>query len=163
MNIVKYLHLLALALWLGGMVFFSFAAAPSIFKTLDRQTAGIVVGDIFPKYFLMGYISAAVLVGTLWYMGRGHLSAIRIPFAIALTAAALTFVSGLVVGAKAREIKAQMYATQDNGQKEELRKAFGKIHAVSSVINLAIMLLLLAYLWHVPKVINPSLLDRFGL
>ena len=66
-SLLRYALLLALVLWIGGIVFFSFIASPSIFKILPREQAGQVVGDIFPKYHLLGYISclgaAACLLG----------------------------------------------------------------------------------------------------
>ena len=48
-SFLRYLLLLALVLWIGGIVFFSFIASPSVFKILPREQAGQVVGDIFPK------------------------------------------------------------------------------------------------------------------
>jgi putative copper export protein len=48
--VLRFIYLLAIALWIGGMAFFSFVAAPSIFKALPREQAGHVVADIFPKY-----------------------------------------------------------------------------------------------------------------
>ena len=47
MVFIKFLHLLSLSIWVGAMVFFSFVAAPAIFKTLPRETSGDVVGKIF--------------------------------------------------------------------------------------------------------------------
>lgn len=45
---------LALGLWLGAMVFFSFVAAPRVFAVLDGEDAGRVVDDIFPRYYAVG-------------------------------------------------------------------------------------------------------------
>ena len=43
-NIIRFIHLMSLIVWLGGMVFFSFIVAPSIFQALPTETAGDVVG-----------------------------------------------------------------------------------------------------------------------
>ena len=59
---LKYIHLFAITTWLGGMIFFSYVAAPAAFKVLERQTAGDFVGVVFPKYFIMGYVASVVLV-----------------------------------------------------------------------------------------------------
>ena len=163
MNIVKYAHLLTLIVWLGGMIFFSFVATPSIFKTLSREMAGTVVGDLFPKYFILGYVASLALLATLWVIARDNLAAVRVPLVILAAATALTFVSGMGVGAKARDIKAQMHTERDAAKNEELRKAFGKIHGVSVLINVAIMLLLLVYVWYVPEALNPGWKARLGL
>jgi len=53
----------------------------------------------------------------------------------------LGFFSGLVVGRRARDIKALMKGEDDPEKKAKLRKEFSKIHAVSAVINLTILLL----------------------
>ena len=45
--VLRFIYLLSIALWIGGMTFFSFMAAPSIFKVLSREEAGQVVSDIF--------------------------------------------------------------------------------------------------------------------
>ena len=40
-----------MVIWVGMIVFFTFFAAPSIFKALPRELAGEVIGHIFPKYW----------------------------------------------------------------------------------------------------------------
>ncbi len=159
MAFAKYAHLLSLVLWLGGMVFFSFIAAPSVFKVLNREMAGTVVGDIFPKYFLMGYVLSVVMLATLGHIAKWDFTPFRIQLGILVAATALTFVSGMVIGAKARAVKAQMYAEHDAGKKEALRKEFGKTHAVSSVVNLGIVILLLVYVWYAPMVVRPTVAE----
>ena len=52
----KFIYILSVCFWIGSIFFFSFFAAPSIFKVLPRETAGNVVSDIFPKYYLVAYI-----------------------------------------------------------------------------------------------------------
>ena len=52
----------------------------------------------------------------------------------------LSFFSGLVIGRQARAIKAKMKAAEGEA-KVVLRKSFGKIHGVSAVINLLILIL----------------------
>src|SRR3990172_13099561 len=113
MTLIRFLHLLSLVAWLGGMIFFSFIAAPSIFKILPRETAGDVVGDIFPKYWVVGYvcsITALITVIALSVQGRAY------PWAriiLLFVMSGLTFYSGLVVGAKARDVKAQIRTIED--------------------------------------------------
>ncbi len=151
---VKYLHLAVMAVWFGGMIFFSFIAAPSIFKNFPRETAGDIVGSIFPKYFLMGYVSSVLMLATLLAIGRANLSAIRAPLIILALMTALTFVSGMIVGAKAHAIKEEIHQTTDAGKKEELTKSFKKIHGLSMVINLTIIILAFVYIAYIPGVLR---------
>src|SRR2546428_4446616 len=67
--ILRFIYLLSIALWIGGMAFFSFMAAPSIFKVLAREEAGKVVADIFPKYYWQGIICGAIALLTSVVLG----------------------------------------------------------------------------------------------
>ncbi|MBI5638746.1 MAG: DUF4149 domain-containing protein [Nitrospinae bacterium] len=156
MAYVKYIHLLTLCVWVGGMVFFSFIGAPAIFKHLTRDMAGTVVGAIFPKYWMMGYVCSLLLLGTLFYIAKGNVSAFKMQFGILAVAVALSFVSGMVIGVKARDIKAQMNAEQNAEKREALHKEFGRIHGISAITNMAVLFLMLGYLWYVPAVVKPA-------
>ena len=53
----------------------------------------------------------------------------------------IVFCSGLIVGTKARAIKAEMRATEDVVEKEAIHKKFMKIHGVSMVMNLSVLIM----------------------
>ena len=57
---LRYLHLLALVIWIGGVVFFSFFTAPALFSALPREMAGRATAAIFPRYYMMGGICGGV-------------------------------------------------------------------------------------------------------
>jgi len=141
MAIIRFFHLLSLVIWLGGMIFFSFIAAPSIFKILPRETAGDVVGDIFPKYWVVGYvcsITALITVIALSVQGRAY------PWAriiLLFVMSGLTFYSGLVVGSKARDVKAHIRTIEDPSRKEALRLQFKALHKRSTILNGLILIL----------------------
>ena len=59
---VKWLYLLTLAVWIGSIVFFSFAVAPTVFKTLKPEDAAALIRRIFSKYYLIGIICAALSI-----------------------------------------------------------------------------------------------------
>jgi len=154
MFVIKYIHLFAIVIWLGGMIFFSYVAAPAAFKVLERQTAGDFVGVVFPKYFIMGYVASVVLLITLYIIGRNNLAAVRAPLVIMAVLTCLSFVHGMVIGAKTRSIKAEYRSLSDGPEKTALRKSFGKIHGVSAVVNLVIVLLCLVYLGYIPAILK---------
>ena len=56
----KWLYLVTLAVWIGSIVFFSFAVAPTVFKTLKPEDAATLIRRIFSKYYLIGIVCAAV-------------------------------------------------------------------------------------------------------
>ncbi len=152
--LITYIHLLTLVVWFGGMIFFSFIAAPSIFSILPKETAGDVVGDIFQKYFLIGYISSLLLLGTLLWLGRGQLKTVIAPLSIIAVMTCITFYSGLVVGTKARSIKQQIRQTSEETKKEDLRKAFKKVHGVSMMLNVSVIILSLIYVAFIAKILR---------
>jgi hypothetical protein len=141
LGFIKFIHLTSLVVWLGMIVFFSFFAAPSIFKVLPRETAGEVVGAIFPKYWMIGYISSVTALTTLLIFAYAEKT---FPYARFLILAIMTFTifySGLMVGKEAVRIKAQIKATEDQAEKESLRVLFKKVHARSSLLNMTVLAL----------------------
>ncbi|GMR04696.1 MAG: DUF4149 domain-containing protein [Thermodesulfobacteriota bacterium] len=138
-GIAKFIHLLSIVVWLGALVFFSFFAAPSIFKVLPREEAGTVVGAIFPKYWAIGYVSSSLAIIALLVVSYIEKSfpAIRLLLLAAMTV--ITFYSGLTVGARARTLKADIKATEDTEKKALFRKEFKKVHFVSSVLNMTVI------------------------
>lgn len=139
--IIRFVHLSSLVVWIGSMAFFSFIAAPAIFKILLRETAGDVVGEIFPKYWLIGYICSIVALLTLIYMAASEkmIPVMKISLLVIMTL--ITFYSGLAVGSKAREIKAEIRATEDTAKKESLRAKFKSLHLRSVTLNVIVLIL----------------------
>jgi uncharacterized membrane protein len=73
-GVVKWLFLLTLTVWLGGMVFFSLIVAPVLFRTFPVEQAGTIVGAIFPWYYGLGYACGGLMLVTsaaLAIMTRG--------------------------------------------------------------------------------------------
>jgi len=72
-NILRFINSLSLTFWIGSIFFFSLCAAPSIFKILPRNLAGDLVADIFPKYYLLGYVCGILFLCSLvLLMLRGY-------------------------------------------------------------------------------------------
>jgi hypothetical protein len=151
---LKYINLLMLATWLGGMIFFSFIDAPAIFNTLPKDLAGQLVGVIFPKYWILGYAGSLILLGTFYLIARNHLAEMKPALIILALLVPLSFTQGLIVGQKAATIKQEIKQTSDETKVSALRKSFGRIHGVSSVLNIATLILLLAYLYHIPALMR---------
>lgn len=68
MRAVRYLYVLALALWLGGMALAGFIVAPTIFSVLEawntstgRVLAGDVFGAILARLYLFGGAAALLM------------------------------------------------------------------------------------------------------
>lgn len=140
-TIIRFIHLLSLIVWLGGMIFFSFIAAPSIFKVLPRETAGDVVGDIFTKYWIIGYICSITALAALLILSFQEKAYPWTRIGLLVLMTAMVFYSGKVIGKNAIEVKAQIRATEDQTQKEALRLKFKAIHRNSMILNAVILIL----------------------
>ncbi len=57
---LAYLHLLALAVLVGKVVFLSFVTAPVLARNLEPESFARVVRQLFPRYYALGMISATV-------------------------------------------------------------------------------------------------------
>jgi uncharacterized membrane protein len=117
-TLIHFIHLLSLVMWMGSIIFFSFFTAPAVFRLLDRQKAGEVVGAIFPKYYAIGYICSVLAAATLMLSPRG----MEGPPLIFLTVmAACTFYAGLVINPQARVLKQQMLVGPPQCHRIDLR------------------------------------------
>ena len=69
MSFLRFLMLLALIVWIGGIIFFAFVHAPTLFSVLpNHQMAGDVVSATLTKLHWMGLISGVVfLIASLLY------------------------------------------------------------------------------------------------
>jgi uncharacterized membrane protein len=149
---LKFIYILSVCFWIGSIFFFSFFAAPSIFKVLPRETAGNVVTDIFPKYYLVAYIcgGAAIITTILLRMLSGQGGSIL--FIIRLSALAvmlaLAVYAGSVLRPQAVEARTEMRSlTEESPNYPASQEKFRKLHARSAIINSAVFLLGIAILF----------------
>jgi len=70
LGVVRFLYVLALVVWLGEIVFFSFVAAPAIFAVLGAEHAGPVVAAIFPRYYALGAAAASIAAASAAILAR---------------------------------------------------------------------------------------------
>jgi uncharacterized membrane protein len=95
MSFLRYLMLLALIVWIGGLIFFSFVLAPTVFAVLPtHQLAGNVVSRSITALHWMGIISGLIfLICSMIYSrlssGEAHpfaTSHVLVYFMLAITA-----------------------------------------------------------------------------
>nr|NIP19472.1 DUF4149 domain-containing protein [Xanthomonadales bacterium]NIX14258.1 DUF4149 domain-containing protein [Xanthomonadales bacterium] len=141
---VHFIYLASLVCWLGSIVFFSFIAAPVIFKSLDRGPAGEVVGGIFPKYYGVGYVCSVFVLATLLSQVP-EVSMLKT--GVLLFMMICNFVAGLGVHPRARQVKEQMRKTILPEDRAPLEERFRKLHAVSVQLNGAVLVAGLGLLW----------------
>jgi len=136
----------ALTLWVGGLLVLGAIAAPSIFDVLalhhvasDRIIAGAVFGEILRRFHLLSYACGFVLLATL--LTRGVLGPRPIWFAARVGTACLmvaaTAYSGLVVSPEIARVQAQIGGSPSSlPEGDPRRAAFGRLHATSTGLQL---------------------------
>lgn len=147
-GLLRYVLLSAVVLWIGGIVFFSFIASPSVFKILPREQAGQVVGEIFPKYHLLGYISCLVALTCL--MGLRQLASVKAvgtAMLLLVLMGGIQGTMGIVIGPKVIEARDAVKSAAPGPEKDRLEKQFRGLHGLSMILNLVLLLLGLILLY----------------
>lgn len=141
MTLTVTIYLLSIIIWIGGIIFFSFIGAPSIFKSLPPEYAGKAVGAIFPKYYPMGYISGFIAFACMIFSAAktGHWPIFKI--LLVLIMLTFTIYSSLVIHPRVRALKEEMQTLAGTTDMTTIREEFERTHK-ASVINNGIVLFL---------------------
>lgn len=144
MRFLRFLILLALIVWIGGIIFFAFVEAPTLFSVLPTtRLAGDVVSASLAKLHWIGLISGIVfLICSLLYNQVKHVR--TKPFAashvLIVLMLALTAVSQFRITPKMRDLRAEMQAV-DKLPGSNARTEFDRLHAWSTRLEGGVLLL----------------------
>ncbi len=143
-SLLKFVHLLALALWIGSVVFFSLVAAPSLFGALPRDLAGRAVSAIFPRYYAFGAVCGLVAILTGLLLGArepswGRLFLIRLLLLAVMTG--IVLYSGRVVLPQASQARAALSEAQGSPGLDDALARFAVLHRRSVRLNGTVLLL----------------------
>ena len=153
---LRYVYVLALVVWLGGMVVLGAVVAPTTFEVLQaaepaagRQLAGEVFGETIARFHYIAYAAGALLLLTLTAMAvlgpRPHAFAVR----AALVAAMLGIAgySGLIVLGRLDGLQQEAGGVVSRLPPDDSRRIrFDQLHRLSTnlmLLNMAGALVLL--------------------
>jgi hypothetical protein len=145
MSFLRFLMLLALIVWIGGIVFFAFVEAPTLFAVLPTtKLAGDVVSASLTKLHWMGLISGIVfLIASLLYNWQKHVQ-LR-PFALGhifvVLMLALTAHSQFGISPRMRELRAEMQSADNSSPNHAQRAEFDRLHEWSTRLEGGVLLL----------------------
>jgi Domain of unknown function (DUF4149) len=150
-NFLKFLMLLSLVLWIGGIVFFGAAVAPTAFAVLPtHHLAGNLVSRSLGILHAMGLICGIVFLASSMiysYVARGSAQ----PFAprhIAIVAMmALTLVAQNIVGARLSRMREEMGVIDNVSINDPRRVEFNRLHVWSTRLEGCVLLLGLGVLY----------------
>jgi uncharacterized membrane protein len=148
MSFLRFLMLLSLVVWIGGLIFFAFALAPTAFSIPDvlpnTHLAGNVVGRALGKLHWIAIFSGIVfLVTSLLYSrltdGTAHIFAVR--HVLICLMLALTLISQFGIIPRMDVLRASLgdvrAAPIDNAE----RVQFDALHVWSTRVEGAVLLL----------------------
>jgi len=151
MAFVRFLMLLSLVVWVGGLIFFSFVVAPSLFSILpSRHLAGTVVTRALASLHWMGLAAGVVFaICSMIYANASHGS--PEPFAarhlIVYAMLALTIASQFGISPKMHALRTQMVKVDDVPADDPRRVEFNRLHAWSTRLEGGVFFLGLALLF----------------
>src|SRR3954447_24521708 len=145
MSFLRYLMLLALIVWLGGLIFFSFVLAPTVFAVLPtHQLAGNVVSRSIVALHWMGIVSGLVFL--ICSMIHSRLSAGELnPFAtghvLVYFMLALTAVSQFKLFPKMDALRTSVGEIDKVPLNDPARLLFDSLHVWSTRIEVGVFVL----------------------
>jgi len=145
MSLLRLLMLLSLIVWLGGLIFFSFVVAPTVFSVLPtRHLAGSVVTRSLSALHWMGIVSGVVfLLSSMLYSrqntGSPHVFAAR--HVLVFLMLALTLTSQFCVSPRMAALRAQMGEIDSVAVTDPARVQFNALHAWSTRLEGGVFLL----------------------
>jgi len=138
--------LLALIVWIGGIIFFAFVLAPTLFGVLPTtKLAGDVVNATLSKLHWMGLVSGIVfLVCSLLYNWQKYVQ--LKPFALShvfiVVMLVFTMVSQFGITPRMRQLRAEMQNTTDNMLPTQRQRAeFDRLHEWSTRLEGSVLFL----------------------
>ncbi|HWF84843.1 MAG TPA: DUF4149 domain-containing protein [Vicinamibacterales bacterium] len=160
MLVIRYTALLALVVWLGGMIILGLIVAPSIFEVLQtanpatgRDLAGSLFGTIFWHFHLVAYACAFVILTCLFaikFLGPPPASFIpRVSIVVVMLIVAVF--SGYPVARGIVQARSQVSGPMSALPDRDVRRVqFERLHETSTAlmaINMTLGLILL--FWYV--------------
>ncbi len=141
MSFLRFLILLALIVWIGGVIFFAFVLAPTLFGVLPTtKLAGDVVNATLTKLHWMGLISGMVfLICSLLYNWQKHvqLRPFMVSHVFVVLMLAFTMISQFGITPRMRELRSSPSIMESSLGRAE----FDSLHASSTRLEGGVLLL----------------------
>jgi hypothetical protein len=145
MPLLRYLMLVSLIVWLGGLIFFSFVVAPTVFSVLPtRHLAGSVVSRSLSALHWIGIVSGIVFLITSALYSRLHAGSAQ-PLAprhvLLYIMLGLTLISQFGISPRMATLRASMPETDSAAATDPVRMQFNALHAWSTRLDGGVLLL----------------------
>jgi uncharacterized membrane protein YhhN len=147
MSFLRFLMLLSLVAWIGGLIFFAFVLAPTVFAPgvlPNTHLAGNIVGRALAKLHWIAIVSGIVFLGSsLLYSrltdGSAHVFAMR--HVLICLMLGLTLLSQFWIIPRMDTLRAQVTDFAEVPLDNPLRMQFDALHVWSTRVEGAVLLL----------------------
>jgi uncharacterized membrane protein len=148
MTLLRTLMMLALIVWIGGIIFFAFVLAPTAFRVLPNTTlAGNVVSRSLTALHWMGIVSALVLlICSLLYdrVRYARFKPLSLSNVLVVVMLALTLTSQFSVTPRMHELRREPSFDDASVTASPARLEFDRLHVLSTRLEGGVLLLGLA-------------------
>jgi len=148
MLVLRFATVLAIAVWIGGLLALGAVAAPAIFDVValrqvpdDRLLAGAIFGEVLRRFHLVSYGCGALILMSL--VTRAVLGPRPRRFSLRLTVATLmlaaSLYSGMVLSSRIARVQHEIGVSTSPSSlpaTDPRRLAFGRLHGQSTLIQL---------------------------
>ena len=152
MSFLRYLMLLSLIVWLGGLIFFAFVLAPTAFSVLpSRHLAGTVVGRSLGALHWMGIAAGIIfLASSILYnrLSKGAAHVFNARHVLICLMLVLTLVSQFGIIPRMDALRASIGEIDSVPPNDPARMQFDALHVWSTRVEGGVFLLglVVAYL-----------------
>jgi hypothetical protein len=149
MSLLRFLSLLVLTVWVGGLAVLGGIAAPAIFDVLEaadstgRETAGLVFGAVFGQFQRIVWALALLLLGLMGARAALGPRPKRLAWRMWTISAmfALSLATGLYVAPRIDAIRLEVGGPVASLPETDPRRTeFGRLHGASSAFMLITLL-----------------------
>lgn len=147
MSFLRFLMLLSLVVWLGGLIFLAFVEAPTVFSPgllPTRHMAGSIVGHSLDVLHYMAIFSGAVfLITSMTYsrMTAGTANPLAGRHLLIALMLLLTVISQFAIAPKMHAIRTEAGVIDNLQLDSPLRMEFNRLHVWSEKFEEAVLLL----------------------
>jgi uncharacterized membrane protein len=147
MSFLRFLMLLSLVVWIGGLIFLAFVEAPTVFSPgllPTRHMAGSIVGRSLDLLHYMAIVSGIVfLIASTLYsrMTTGNARPLAVRHLLIVLMLLLTVISQFAISPKMHAIRAEVGVIDNLPSDNPMRMEFNRLHVWSENFEKAILLL----------------------
>lgn len=145
LTIASSVFLMAMGIWLGGVVFFTVFTAPVIFERLPRNQAADLISVIFPRYYNLGYFCGFLMLITGAYPIYVEPSlATWTSWGLALIGVGVSLYAGKVIMPRVKRLRLTAQSSLGTPEHAQNRDQYNRAHQLSFSLNALVLLILLA-------------------